>query len=64
MGGRCSDVSALADDLQVAAACWYVEAELRGTTAADAAFNNFGDIGVSVPPQDIVCVEVFDEFAP
>jgi hypothetical protein len=45
-------------DAALAAACWYVEAALRGKTAsgADALWNFDGD-GIAVPPSDIVFVE-------
>lgn len=48
-------------DKALAAACWYAEAALRGTTAGGGyAFHNFGGDGMTVPAQDIVCVEPLD----
>lgn len=48
-------------DKALAAACWYAEAALRGTTAGGGyAFHNFGGDGIPVPAQDIVCVEPID----
>ena len=48
-------------DKALAAACWYAEAALRGTTAGGGyVFHNFGGDGMPVPAQDIVCVEPLD----
>jgi hypothetical protein len=44
-------------DQALAAACWYVEAAIRGDAAGPDVHWNFSGDGTAVPPQDIVFVK-------
>jgi hypothetical protein len=47
-------------DQALAAACWYVEAAIRGDAAGPDVHWNFSGDGTAVPPQDIVFVDILE----
>ena len=47
-------------DQALAAACWYVKAEIRGDAVGPDAHWNFSGDGTAVPPHDIVFVDILE----
>jgi hypothetical protein len=47
-------------DQALAAACWYVEAAIRGDAAGPDVHWNFSGDGTATPPQDIVFVDILE----